>query len=66
MPKDNNVYHLNVRNACKRLENAIDANPDFFKNLTIHQNNTVVNDNLKIRNYSVLGLILLFFVKAFH
>ncbi len=58
--------HLKVRSACKRLNHAIDTNPDFFKGLQIPANEVIKQDTPIIRNVSIAGVLLAFFVKVFH
>lgn len=58
--------HMKVRSACKRLNIAIDENPDFFKGLKIPPNEVVKHRHLPFRNVSIAGILLAFFVKVFH
>jgi hypothetical protein len=64
MPKVKNIHnHIKVREACKKLNNAIDNNPDFFRGLKIPVE-TVANDrHSPWKNVSIAGIILAFFVK---
>jgi len=63
-----NIEHKRLRNslACKRVINAIDNNPDCFVGLKIPPKSVIVNDNLHVRNISIFGLLLAFFVRIFH
>ena len=67
MRKDNLMHsHLKVRSACKRLNCAIEDNPDFFRGLKIPANEVVRRERYALRNISIAGILLAFFVRAFH
>jgi len=58
--------HLRVRNACRKLSEAIDAKPDALRGITIEPRNVVIKHDFSVRNISIASILLAFFVKVFH
>jgi len=62
------ITHVRLRHsiACKRVINAVEMNPEFFKGLKIPPKEDIVNDNSHVRNVTFYGIILAFLIKVFH
>ena len=58
--------HLRVRNAARKLSNAIEANPTALRGITIEPRAIEINQDMNIRNISIAGILLAFFVKMVH
>ena len=58
--------HLRVRNAARKLSNAIEANPTALRGITIEPRVVEAKQDYNIRNISIAGLFLAFFVKLVH
>ena len=57
--------HLRVRNAARKLACAIEANPQALRGITIEPRCSA-NEDFSIRNISIAGLLLAFFVRIMH
>lgn len=58
--------HLRVRNAARKLACAIEANPQALRGITIEPRCIAINQGNNIRNISIAGLLLAFFVRIMH
>jgi hypothetical protein len=66
MIKNNNHILLRHKAACERVVNKIDDNPNALKNLCISPREAIVNDNNRVRDIGIAGLLISLFVKVFH
>lgn len=57
--------HLRLRSAARKLGNRLESNPHALRGLTIEPMR-VANNDFNIRNIGIAGILLAFFVRAFH